>query len=72
MPKMVAAVDEHDDKISDLVGYHDISCHLVFDFKLGDNLRRKDMFVADGHMIKYAHNTYEVRTRKDTVGRYIF
>ena len=23
-------------------------------------------------MIKYAHNTYDGRTQKDTVGRYIF
>ena len=36
-PIIVAAVSENDDDISDLVGYQDISGHLVFDVKLSEN-----------------------------------
>ena len=49
MPRIVTAVAEHDDDISDLVGYQDISGHLVFDVKLVENFRRKARFLEDGH-----------------------
>ena len=49
MPKIVAAIAEHDDDISDLVGYQEISDHLISDVKLSENLRRKARFVVDVH-----------------------
>ena len=49
MTNIVAAVAEHDDEISDLIGYQEISGHLDFDVKLGENFLKKDRFVVDGH-----------------------
>ena len=41
MPRIVTAVAEHDDDISDLVGYQDILGHLLFDVKLSENFQWK-------------------------------
>ena len=41
MPKIIGAVEEQDDDISKPVGYQQISGHLIFDVKLGENFRRK-------------------------------
>ena len=49
MPKIIGAVEEHDDDVSKLVGYLQISGHLIFDVKLAENFRCKAWFVADGH-----------------------
>ncbi len=49
MPKTQDAVIEHDDDPKDLVGYQEITGHMIlFDVKLGENFRRKARFVADG------------------------
>ena len=37
MPKIVAAVEEHKGDVQQLVGYQQISGHLIFDIKLGEN-----------------------------------
>ena len=39
----------YDGKPEDLFGYKCISTHMIFDIKLGENLRRKARLVADGH-----------------------
>jgi hypothetical protein len=44
------AFEIHEGAIQDLIGYQKISCHLVFDVKLGENFRRKARYVAGGHM----------------------
>ncbi len=31
------------------IGYQEVKCHLIFDVKMGENLRRKARFVAGGH-----------------------
>jgi hypothetical protein len=31
------------------VGYQEITCHMIYDVKRGENFRRKARFVADGH-----------------------
>ncbi len=49
MPKIHDAVIEHDGDPKDLVGYQEITGHMIFDVKLGENFRRKARFVADGH-----------------------
>ena len=49
MPKMVAAVADHDDDISDIVGYKEISGHLIFYVKLSGDFQRKDRFLVDFH-----------------------
>jgi hypothetical protein len=33
-------------------GYQKITCHMIFDVKMGENFRRKARFVADGHKTK--------------------
>ena len=33
-------------------GYKNITCHMIFDVKMGKNFRRKVQFVADGHKTK--------------------
>lgn len=43
------AFEEFDGDPSNLVGYTQITGHLVFDVKLGENFRRKARFCADGH-----------------------
>ena len=49
MPKIVAAMEEHEGDVQQLVGYHQISGHLIFDIKLGENFQRKARYFADGH-----------------------
>ena len=39
--------------ISELLpGYQNITCHIIFDVKMGKNFRRKARFVADWHKTK--------------------
>ena len=33
-------------------GYQNITCHMIFDVKMGENFRRKARFFADGHNTK--------------------
>ena len=33
-------------------GYQNITCHMIFAVKMGENFRRKVIFVADGHKTK--------------------
>ena len=49
MPKIIGAVEEHNEDVSKLVGYQQISGHLIFDVKLGENFRCKAQFVVNGH-----------------------
>jgi len=43
------AVKVHDGSPTSLVGYQQITGHIIFDIKLGENFRRKARYVADGH-----------------------
>ena len=49
MPKIIAAVDGHEGNVNDLVGHQQITGHMIFDVKLGENFRRKARYVAVGH-----------------------
>jgi hypothetical protein len=42
------AFEAYEGDVKDLIGYQSITCHLVFDVKLGENFRRKARFVAGG------------------------
>src|SRR6056300_696374 len=44
------AFEEFNGEIRNLVGYKQISGHMIFDVKLGENFRRKARYVADGHL----------------------
>ena len=39
MPKIITAINEHQGEINDLVSYKQITGHMVFDMKLGENFR---------------------------------
>ena len=68
MRKIVAAVAEHDNDISDLVGYQEISGHLIFNVNLSENLRRKAGFVAYGHTTDTASSaTYSTIVSRESV-----
>ena len=68
IPNIGATVAEHDDEIYDLVDYQDILGHLIFVVKLGKNLRRKDRFVADRHIMDTpSYTTYINVVSRDSV-----
>jgi hypothetical protein len=49
-------------------GYQKITCHMIFDVKIGENFRRKARFVADGHKTKMpAAMTYALVVSTDLV-----
>ena len=44
-----AIEEHHGDPREDLIGFQEITGHLIFDVKLGENFRRKARFCANGH-----------------------
>ena len=68
MPKIIAAVDEHEGNVNDLVGYQQITGHMIFDVKLGEKFRRKAGYVADGHKTDTPSSvTYSTVVSRDSV-----
>ena len=68
MPKIIAAVDEHEGNVNDLVGYQEITGHMIFDVKLGENFCRKARYVANGHKTDTpASVTYSTVVSRDLV-----
>lgn len=62
------AFEEFDGDVSKLVGYQQITGHLVFDVKLGKNFRRKARYCADGHKTEPpAAVTYSTVVSRDLV-----
>ena len=49
MQNVRIAFEEYDGDPNSLVGYTQITGHIVFDVKLGENFRRKARYCADGH-----------------------
>ncbi len=49
MNNVRVAFEEYNGDPSSIVGYTQITGHLVFDVKLGKNFRRKARYCADGH-----------------------
>ena len=71
MSKICPAVESFDgDDIQELLddNYQKISCHFIFDVKLGENFRRKARFVAGGHTTEApASITYSSVVSRDSV-----
>ena len=62
------AFQEHDGHESQLRGFKEITGHLVFDIKLGENFRRKARFCADGHKTDAPSSvTYSTVVSRDSV-----
>ena len=55
-------------KPEELYGYKQISTHIIFDIKLGENFRRKARLVADGHKTDSPSSvTYSSVVSRDSV-----
>lgn len=68
MANVRVAFKEYDGDTSSLVGYIQITGHLVFDVKLGENFRRKARYCADGHKTGTpASVTYSTVVSRDSV-----
>ncbi len=62
------AFEIYEGEIWDLIGYQKITCHLIFDVKLGKNFRRKARYVAGGHTTRTpAALTYSSVVSRDSV-----
>ena len=70
MPKILASVEEYEgtEKELDDQGFQQITGHMIFDIKLGENFRRKARFVADGHKTETPSAiTYSTVVSRDSV-----
>ena len=62
------AFELHEGDISKLVGFKEITAHMIFDVKLGENFRRKARFCADGHKTEAPTSvTYSTVVSRDSV-----
>ena len=68
MKNLRVAFEDFDGDPNSLVGYTQITGHLVFDVKLGENFRRKARYCADGHKTGApASVTYSTVVARDSV-----
>jgi hypothetical protein len=68
MQNVRIAFEEFDGDPNSLVGFTQITGHLVFDVKLGENLRQKARYCADGHKTGApASVTYSTVVSRDSV-----
>jgi hypothetical protein len=61
MKNVCIAFEEYEGDVSTLVGYTQITGHIVFDVKLGENLRRIARYYADGHKTGRLYPSHIVR-----------
>ena len=62
------AFEEHECNVSKLIGFKEITGHMVFDVKLGENFRRKARLCADGHKTDAPSSiTYSTVVSRDSV-----
>ena len=62
------AFERYDGDVKDLIGYEEITAHLIFDVKLSENYRRKVRYVADGHKVEAPPSvTYSTVVSRDSV-----
>ena len=45
------AFETYEGDVKYLVGYEEITGHLIYDVKLAENFRQKNRFVANGHLM---------------------
>ena len=68
MPKIRKAMRVFDGDPKSLIGYQQITGHIIFDIKLGENFCRKARYVADGHKTDTpSHITYSSVVSRDSV-----
>ena len=65
---VMIAFDLYEGKVEDLISYEEVTEHLVFDVKLGENFRHKARFCADGHKTSATSSvTYSTVVARDSV-----
>ena len=68
MKKIKQAFRKYDGDPTSLIGYKEITTHIIFDIKMGENFRRKSRLVADGHKTDTpASVTYSTVVSRDSV-----
>ena len=68
MNRVMVSFKETNVEPDKLVGYQEITTHMIFDIKLGENFRRKARLVADGHKTSTpASVTYSSVVSRDSV-----
>ena len=69
MKNVQVSFEAWEGSIADLPpGYQEITCHMIFDVKMGENFRRKARMVADGHRTQTpAAITYSSVVSRDSV-----
>jgi hypothetical protein len=67
MAKVRIVFEEYDGQPNSLVGYTQITGHLVFDVKLGENFRRKARYCADGHKTGAPASSLTARSSFETL-----
>ena len=68
MIKIKGAVQKYNGDPSSLVGYQEVTGHMVFDIKLGEGFRRKARYVGDGHKTETPSSvTYSSVVSRDSV-----
>jgi len=68
MTAIRVALEAFDSNVRDLIGFQEITGHIVFDVKLGENFRRKARYCADGHKTQTpASVTYSSLVSRDSV-----
>ena len=70
MKNIMIAFEEHHGNPNELAfqGYQEITGHIIFDVKLGENFRRKARYVSDGHKTSPpASVTYSTVVARDSV-----
>ena len=68
MKKVRVAFEETSKSLDELFGYTEITTHMIFDIKMGENFRRKARLVADGHKTEAPSSiTYSSVVSRDSV-----
>ena len=68
MIKIKGAVQTYNGDPSSLVGYQEVTGHMIFDIKLGEGFRRKARYVGDGHKTETPSSvTYSSVVSRDSV-----
>ena len=68
MAKIKGAIRVHKGSTNDLVGYQQITGHMIFDVKLGEGFRRKARYVGDGHKTETPSSiTYSSVVSRDSI-----
>ncbi len=68
MQKIKGAVREHTGDVNNLVGYQQITGHIIFDIKFGEGFRCKARYVGDGHKTETPNSvTYSSVVSRDSV-----